>query len=125
MDHRKQHKETKSQANQKDRFKSHLKIYKRLMSASDVRKKWRSIPQTAQEQLRELLRTSRRAVLAVHSNKRSNSEEIDSVLSTSINRLERALLDTYYPPKTKDIHFNLDLLKQYNVRFLRVYDCNC
>lgn len=75
--------------------------------------KWRTLPQSAQDQVHELLQMAKRSLLNREDGRR-NSADVRDILQKTARRLEDNERKVRFP--VQDVHFDLEKLNDQNVR---------
>jgi kinetochore protein Fta7 len=101
-----------------------LKPRVRRVPRQIVSTKWDVLPQAAQGQVRELLNAIERPVLMSYRNERRR-EEAQSILGSVLRKLSTKIPRMPFPSKTKDIHFNYEMLLDANVRTVPGHLSSC
>ena len=92
----------------------HLKPRTRNIPQDVVASKWVPPSQLVQQQVRELFKSAKRPVILSRRDDRRRLEA-ETILGAVVRKLEDRLPKMPFPPKTKDVHFDLEKLIEQNV----------
>lgn len=92
----------------------HLKPRTRNIPQDVVASKWVPPSQLVQQQVRELFKAAKRPVILSRRDDRRRLEA-ETILGAVVRKLEDQLPKMPFPPKTKDVHFDLEKLIERNV----------
>lgn len=92
----------------------HLKPRTRNIPQDVVASKWVPPSQLVQQQVRELFKAAKRPVILSRRDDRRRLEA-ETILEAVVRKLEDQLPKMPFPPKTKDVHFDLEKLIERNV----------
>jgi hypothetical protein len=84
----------------------------RRIPVAVIESKWRTLPQSAQEQVHELLHMAKRSLLNREDGRR-NTTEVQTVLQKIVRKLEDNERKVRFP--VQDVHFDLEKLTGQNV----------
>ncbi|KAI9665951.1 MAG: hypothetical protein M1821_003886 [Bathelium mastoideum] len=88
----------------------------RKISQATITSKWSALSPAAQQHAQDTLKAAKRTIVMSHWDERRRTEA-DLAINAAIKKVERRMPRMRFPPKTKDIHFDLDKLTE-NTRLL-------
>ncbi|OCL12131.1 hypothetical protein AOQ84DRAFT_360907 [Glonium stellatum] len=91
----------------------HLKARTRNIPQNVVASKWAPPSQLVQQQVRELFKAAKRPVILSRRDDRRRLEA-ETILGAVVRKLEDRLPKMPFPPKTKEVHFDLEKLIERN-----------
>ena len=89
----------------------------RKISQATITTKWSPLSQTAQEHARDTLKAAKRSVVMSRWDERRRAEA-DLAIGAAIKNVEKKMPRMSFPPRTKDMFFNLDKLSGSSVSVL-------
>jgi hypothetical protein len=95
---------------------SHLRPKKRLIPEDQIQSEWRRLKPPAQEKVRDLLTTVKRGVVSTAgAGNEKKMQEADEALDGFIRKLTGKIPAMPFPPKTREVNFDLDRLTEQGV----------
>ncbi|KAF2762129.1 Sec6-domain-containing protein [Pseudovirgaria hyperparasitica] len=91
----------------------HLKPRTRYIPQSVVKSKWTHLSVSAQDQVKEIFKAAKWPVVASRKDEK-HRREAEAILGQLVQRLETRLPNMPFPPKTKELHFDLEKLMERN-----------
>lgn len=91
-----------------------LKPYTKQFTTDTISSDWRIMPQSAQDQIKSIVIRAKRMIVGRAGDLRK-AAEVEQAIDPLAKRLDRRLPRMPYPPRTKDIHFDMDRLLERTV----------
>lgn len=91
-----------------------LKPYTKQFTTDTISSDWRIMPQSAQDQMKAIIVRAKRMIVGRAGDLRK-AAEVEQALDPLAKRLDRRLPRMPYPPRTKDVHFDMDKMLERTV----------
>jgi hypothetical protein len=93
----------------------YLRPRTRQIPQNVITRQWKLMSDSTSHQIREIFRMAKRPIIMAQRNE-IKRKEVDEILRGLVHKLEKRCPRIPFPPKTKDMHFDLDKLLEENVR---------